>query len=156
MSVAKQDAQTLVDEFMPFAQKMLTEYQEFLPFGGHMKLGGEIVHEGATTGEEHSESQDLIDILRSAHRKQAEENSIVAACVVYDIRIVPPNQTEKQDAIAFEIDHWENYSGVVVFPYQLTDDGAPVTEAPFAVRGKSAIFPETPKNDAVGSSRNGD
>ena len=141
MTTAKQDAQALVDEFMPFARQMLAEYREFLPYGGHMKLDGEIVHEGATTGQERSPSQDLIDVLRAAHRKQAEERSIMAACVVYDMRIVPPNRTEKQDAIAFEIDHRGGYSAVVIFPYQFADDGSPVTEAPFAMHGEEAIFP---------------
>lgn len=105
MPTAKEDAQTLVDEFMPFAKQMLVEYQEFLPFGGRMAIDGEIVHVGATTGEERSESQPLIDILREAHRGQARVGLIRASCTVYDIRTVPPNRTEKQDAIAFEIDH---------------------------------------------------
>ena len=147
MTTAKQGAQTLIDEFMPFAKMMLTDYQEFLPFGGHMKLDGEIVHEGATTGEEQSASQDLIDILRSAHRQQAEEQSIVAACIVYDMRIIPPNRTEKQDAIAFEVDHRDGYSGVIVYPYRFAEDNTPITEAPFAIRGESGIFPPSTNNN---------
>ena len=144
MTTPKQDAQTLVDEFMPFARQMLTVYREFHPFGGHMKIDGEIVHEGATTGAEISPSQDLIDILRDAHRTQASEETIRAACIVYDIRTVPPGQTDKQDAIAFEIDHRDDYSAVIIFPYEFAEDGNPATAAPFAVTGQSAIFKPIP------------
>ena len=41
MTAAKQNAQTLVDDFMPLGRRMLTEYQEFIPFGGHIKFDGE-------------------------------------------------------------------------------------------------------------------
>jgi len=138
---AKEDAQSLVDELMPFAKQMLGQYREFLPYGGHMTLDGEIVHEGATTGEERSESKALIDILRNTHRDQAHENSIRAACIVYDMSIIPPNKTVKHDAITFELDHCDDYSGVAVFPYTITDAGDVVTESPFGMRGQQAIFP---------------
>lgn len=141
MPTAKEDTQTLVDEFMPFARKMLDKYREFLPFGGRIATDGKIIHEGATTGMERSPSQDLIDILRDEHRKQAIEQSIRASCIVYDISIVPPGCTEKQDAIAFEIDHRDSYSRVIVYPYTISDAGEIMTEAAFAVRGQNNIFP---------------
>ncbi|MGJ8697572.1 MAG: hypothetical protein ACSHYF_14740 [Verrucomicrobiaceae bacterium] len=144
---AKQDAQKLVDEFMPFAKQMLGKHQEFLPYGGRMAIGGEIVHVGATTGEEISESHPLIHILREAHREQAQAGVIRASCTVYDIRTVPPNRTEKQDAIAFEVDHRDDYSRVVIFPYAISDSGEIVTEAPFAVGGEAAIFSSEANNE---------
>lgn len=144
---AKDDAQSLVDELLPFAKRMLGEYREFLPYGGHMRVDGEIVHEGATTGEERSKSQPLIDILRDAHREQARMGSIRAACIVYDMRIVPPKRTEKQDAIAFELDHRDDYSGVAVYPYTIDDSGAVCIETPFGFRGQGDIFPSYAINE---------
>lgn len=141
MRSAKEDTQTLVDELMPFAMRMLGEYGEFLPYGGHLKINGEIIHEGATTGEERSKSQELIDILRDAHRQQAKEGTIVAACIVYDILTAPPDRDEKQDAIAFEIDHRDSCSRIVIFPYKITEGGEVIAEAAFAVPGNFSIFP---------------
>ena len=140
MPTAKEDAQSLVDELMPFAKQMLTTHGEFMPYGGHMKLNGEIVHEGATTGEERSRSQPLIDILRSSHSEAARDGRIRAACIVYDILIAPPEQSQKVDAIAFEIDHREEYSAVLFYPYALSGDEVVFVQAAFGGRGQNAIF----------------
>lgn len=140
MPTAKEDAQALVDEFMPFAGQMLTKHREFFPFGGRMSVDGEITHEIASDGTEQPPSQTLIDLLRQAHRQQAAEREIRAACIVYDIRTIPPGKSEKQDAIAFELDHRDDYSVVVVFPYSFAGDGELQIEAPFASAGDGSIF----------------
>jgi hypothetical protein len=140
MPTAKEDAQALVDEFMPFAEQMLTKHQEFFPFGGRMSLDGEITHEGASDGSEQPPSQTLIDLLRKTHKQQAVQNEIRAACIVYDIRTIPPGMTEKQDAIAFEVDHRDDYSVLIVFPYSVAGTGELQIEAPFASAGDGAIF----------------
>ena len=69
----KGDGEKLLDSLLPFAEKMLKEHREFFPFGGHMTLDGEITHEGAYNGSEHPPSQELIDLLRAAHRRDAQE-----------------------------------------------------------------------------------
>ena len=140
MPTAKEDAQTFVDELMPFAKQMLATHGEFMPYGGRMKLDGEIVHEGAITGEECSKSQPLIDILRSSHSQAAREEKIRAACIVYDILIMPPGKSQKVDAIAFEIDHREEYSAVLFYPYALNEGEVVFIDAAFGGRGESAIF----------------
>ncbi|MEM1085370.1 MAG: hypothetical protein AAGI48_14755 [Verrucomicrobiota bacterium] len=137
---AKEDAQALVDEFMPFAEEMLAKHREFFPFGGRMSVEGEITHEGASDGIEQPPSQTLIDLLRQAHKQQAAEKEIRAACIVYDIRTIPPGKSEKQDAIAFELDHRDEYSVVVVFPYSFAGDGELQIEAPFASKGDGTVF----------------
>jgi hypothetical protein len=63
----KADVEALMNDLLPFAEKMLREHKEFLPFGGHMKLDGTIVWEGAHDGREHPPSQDLIDLLLETH-----------------------------------------------------------------------------------------
>jgi hypothetical protein len=58
---------------------------------------------------------------------------------VYDVHIVPPGKSEKQDAIVFEIDHVDSYSVRPVFPYILHGDSAEIEEA-LTVAGKHLIF----------------
>jgi hypothetical protein len=106
----KTEAEKLMNDLLPFTEKMLGEHREFLPLGGHMKPDGTIVREGVHDGREQPPSQDLIDLLRETHRKQAQSKSIRACATVYDIRTVPPNRTEKQDAIAVDLDHESGYS----------------------------------------------
>jgi hypothetical protein len=140
MDKAKADCEALLAEFRPFAEKMLREHGEFLPFGGRMKPDGVIVWEGASNGEEHPRSMDLIEILKSAHRKLALRDEIRAAAIVYDVRIVPPECITKQDAIAVELDHRLGYSSVVFYPYTLSDDFRLALEPPFARRGENETF----------------
>jgi hypothetical protein len=141
---AKSDAQALVDEFIMFAEKQLMAHSEFYPYGGHMRADGEIVWEGASDGTEQPRSQSLIEILRESHRQRALKGEIRASCIVYDIRTLPPGREQKQDAIAIEIDHRDDYSVVVVFPYTLSADGALSVEEPFAVSRHNTTFATAP------------
>ena len=141
---AKKDAQALVDEFIVFAEKRLSEHGEFYPFGGRMNVDGEIVWEGASDGTEHPRSQPLIEILRESHRQKAIKGEIRASCIVYDIRTLPPGKEQKQDAIAIEIDHRDDYAVVVVFPYTLSADGVLSVEEPFAVSRDNTTFAPDP------------
>jgi len=130
----------LVDEFMPFAIKMLTEYREFLPYGGHMKNSGEIVHAGASNGEEHPKSIDLINILRDANIKLASKREIKASCVVYDTSIKSISEIEQDDAIVFELDHIDGYSTIVSFPYSFNSDEIPERGEAWMNHGSNTIF----------------
>jgi hypothetical protein len=153
MDQAKSDCEALLVEFRPFAEKMLRECGEFLPFGGRMKSDGTVVWEGASNGEEHPRSMDLIEILRLAHKKLALRDEIRAAAVVYDVRIVPPKCITKQDAIAVELDHRLGYSSVVYYPYTLSSDLELVLEPPFAQRGEGEIFAGCSRNTSFERTR---
>ena len=139
MSDAKSDVEALMNSALPFAEKMLTEHGEFFPFGEAMKPNGEIVSIGAQGKSDQPPSQDLIDILKRAFREAAETGEYKATAIVYDILTIPPGETDKTDAIAVALDHVDNYSVIVIFPYTL--NGTSVTlSAPFAQRGDGDIF----------------
>jgi hypothetical protein len=138
---AKADGEKLIDSLLPFAEKMLQEHREFFPFGGRMSLDGTITHDGAYNGTEQPPSQDLMDLLRQAHQRDATAQILRACATIYDIRTVPPGRTEKQDAIAAAIDHVSGYSAVVIFPYSFDAARKLEVESPFAVEGAHDIFP---------------
>ena len=137
----KSDVQELVSCLLPFAENMLREHKEFLPFGAHTKLDGTIVWEGASDGREQPPSQALLDILHGAHKRMALAQEIVACATIYDVRATPPGRSEKQDAIAAALDHVRGYSGVVMFPYYFDSQDELCVESPFAMVGDAAIFP---------------
>ena len=136
----EEDLHRLVDDLLPFAEKMLREHREFLPFGGHMKPGGEIVWEGAYDGEELPSSQDLIDLLHESHRKLAGEHLIKACAVLYDIRTVPLGKTKKQDAICAAADSRDGRSVQFVFPYRISLFGKLSVEPGYMVPTGVGIF----------------
>ena len=140
MNTAKADAEALLNELMPFAEQMLTQYREFFPFGARMAHNGKIDHVSASDGTEHPPSQPLIDLLTKAHRIEAKEKKLRACAIVYDIRTIPPGKSEKQDAIAAAIDHVSGYSVVVIFPYSFDTEQKLQIEAPFATEGSYNIF----------------
>ena len=136
----KADVEALMKDLLLFAEKMLREHKEFLPFGGHMKPDGTIVWQSAPEGREHPPSQDLIDLLLTTHQKQAGAREIKACATLYDARLIPPNRTEKRDAIAVALDHRSGYSVVVIFPYYFNAGGQLCIEQPFANKGQDMVF----------------
>lgn len=137
---AKDDCDQLLDVALPFAEKMLRDHGEFLPFGAQMLLDGEIVSVGADDGEDHSRSQSLIDILQAAFKDGAADGELLATALAYDVRVAPPGAREKTDAIALNLDHRDNYSVTVFFPYTI-NDGEPEIGDAFASSGNYSIFP---------------
>jgi hypothetical protein len=55
--MSTEEVEDLMNELIPFAQNMLTEYGEFFPFGGVVTSKGEIVHISAYDGNEQPPSQ---------------------------------------------------------------------------------------------------
>ena len=137
---AKADAEKLLDSLLPFAEQMLQQHHEFFPFGAHMAPEGKITLDGASDGTEHPPSQELIELLRQAHQRDAKAQKLRACATIYDIRTIPPGRTEKQDAIAAAIDHVSGYSSVVIFPYSFDAAQKLRVEPPFAVEGAHDIF----------------
>ena len=133
------EAEELMDEVLPFAQQMLERHSEFIPYGGAMKPNGEIVSVAGYDGDEYPASQDIINLLKGAFRAAGKSGEYKATAIVFGVRVVPPGSEETTDAIAVELDHKENYSVVVLFPYQLIN-GAVEFGQVFAGAGENGIF----------------
>jgi len=136
----KEESEALLRELLPFAKTMLHDYGEFHPFGGMLKHDGEIVHIGATTGEDMSPADSLVEIMVDNFRRAAREKAIKAAAIVLNVTVIVPSTSVKSDAIEVRIDHRDGYSANVFFPYRSTDDQGILYEAAFASRGNSLIF----------------
>jgi hypothetical protein len=136
---AKTQAETLMNAALPFAERMLGDHGEFYPYAMAMKPDGEITAVAGYDGREHPPSQEIIDFLTEALRKDAASRLIVAAAIVWDARVRPSSTAPQTDAIAVALDHRDNYSVIVYFPYTLSGKKLSVGE-PFAEAGHGAIF----------------
>jgi len=139
VSNAKQDVERLMNSALPFAEKMLNEHGEFFPFGEALRPSGEIISVGADSGEERPPSQELIDIIKSGFRAAATKEEYIATAILYDSLTIPPGSEEKTDAVAVALDHRDDYSVIVFFPYALVN-GRVEFQPPFAVKGADDIF----------------
>jgi hypothetical protein len=114
------ESELLLSALVPFAEQMLETYGEFFPFGGAMTADGEIVFV-AVEDDTSVSSQELIDLVRSGFREGAESGEYRATALVFDVVVRHPTSGERSDAIAISLDHSENYSVIVYFPYKLED-----------------------------------
>ena len=135
----KTDCETLMNSVLPFAEQMLRSHGEFLPFGGAMRPDGELVSVAGYDGDEHPRSSDVIRLIKDGFVEAARQGQFKATALVYDLRIKLPSTDHKSDAIAVSLNHRDDYSIVVIFPYKI-DNGKLVVEAALAQKGEADIF----------------
>jgi hypothetical protein len=139
MDNPKADCEKLMGSVIPFAEQMLREYGEFLPFGGAMRASGELVSVSGYDGNEHPPSNDLIRLIKEGFIIAAKEGQFRATALVYDVRITLPSTGDKSDAIAVSLNHHDGYSVIVMFPYKIIDGVLELSPA-FAQKGEADIF----------------
>jgi hypothetical protein len=135
----KRELEQLLSSVMPFAQQMLTNYGEFIPYGWAMNSDGKIAAVGGYTGDEHPKSKEIIEFLQGAFHRQAQDGTIRACALVYDIRTIPPGQAQKTDALAVNLDHRGGMSIVVIYPYSIENKKVTLGKS-WAVKGEGKIF----------------
>ena len=140
MTDPKSECEKVMNSVLPFAEEMLTKHREFLPFGGTMSADGEIAQMAGWANDEYPPSAEVIDVLERGFRAGAQAGDYKATALVYDILTTPPGKEDKQDAIAIALDHRDNYSVIVIFPYSFTADDQLEIETPIAIQGKNKIF----------------
>lgn len=140
MATPKEDCERLLDATLTFAEKMLSKYGEFFPFGATMSVDGKVALVAGATDDERPASAEVISLLEGGFRADALAGKLKATALAFDVRVVPPRETEKTDAIAVKLDHRDDYSVVVCFPYVRTSSGELHVSTPFASAGANAIF----------------
>jgi hypothetical protein len=137
----KKDCEKLMNEVLPLAQKMLEKFGEFYPYGGYMKPNGEITHVGMQDEDtDHPKSKDLLYLMQDSFLSIAGTGGCIATAIVFDVRVDLPHTQVKSDAIQVRLEHADNYSAEVFFPYQINADGRVVYGPAFAQEGSHRIF----------------
>ncbi len=140
MASAKADCEDLMNELIPFAEKMLVKHGEFYPYAGAMRPSGEIVWVAGYDGRERPPSMDIIRQIKGEFVNSARQGQYKATAIVYDVRVVLPETGQKSDAVAVSLNHRDGYSVIVMVPYEM-EDGKPVFGSLFVQRGEADIFP---------------
>lgn len=143
MGKAKAECEEVMNVVLPLAEQLLAKHGEFFPFGGIMKGNGEIAHVAGYDGREQPPSADVIKLLKDGFRSGAHSGEYKATALVYDVRVILPSSGQKSDAVAVALDHRDQYSVVVLFPYQI-QNGAVIFGEPFAEKGEADVFDSAP------------
>ena len=136
---AKQDAEKLMNQYIGFAEEMLTKHGEFFPYGAAMKPSGEIVSVAVHDEVERPSSDTIITSLQNAFVSSAKSGEYKATALFFDARVEVPGSEAVSDAVVVALDHRDNYSVVVFFPYEVSDGRVLFGEL-FAQQGEDGIF----------------
>ncbi|MSU74538.1 hypothetical protein EXS57_02030 [Candidatus Kaiserbacteria bacterium] len=129
----------LINALLPFAQQLLNKQDGFYPFGASIASDGKVVMAATYDGNEHPESQGVIDQLTRAFNRQALAKEIVAAAVCADIRVIPPDKETKTDAISIGLELQSGESGDFLFPYR-KEVKSVIYDEPFVLPRKPKYF----------------
>jgi len=150
---AKQELDALLSSMMPFAQMMLDKAGTFYPYGGIINTSGKPEAHGAYNGEEHPKPQELIDILMAGFRQGTKEKKFRAVGMCVDVRTIPPNSTEKTDAIAAMMEHESGIAVTVFLPYKREASGKYVYGQMFARNNEPKIFTSAKSDSSDGEKK---
>ena len=105
MNSVREEMDIILDEGLQAALPLLEKNGEFFPFALAMSLAGDIRIVAGYTGDEHPESNDVIDVLRQGLRKDARKGKIKTSAIVSDVRVRAEVPGDMTDAIRVQIEH---------------------------------------------------
>lgn len=112
----------LFDHALSSAMALLEKNGEFFPLGASIGSDGQVGLLASYDGDDHPESQTVIDGLTSALRQQASEGAILASAIAFDARVRSPETGEAVDAVITRI-RAKDYARDIAVPYQLHTKG---------------------------------
>lgn len=113
----RHDLDTLLDFLLTFAQQTLGRYGEFYPFGAVLTTEGEVVGQaGQLVENDRPPSQVVIDLITNGMKAQADDGSIRASGLCYDVKWRMPDD-EITDAIFVALEHRSGRTVAVAQPY---------------------------------------
>ena len=123
---------------LPVAERLLGEQRELRPFGSTLSLDERIVQVGGESREGEFDAAALVSEFRTSFRDGALRGELKATALVYTGRTEGPGP--RASVVCVALDHLENYSVVVSFPYHFSEAGELTIDEPFATEGAHHVF----------------
>jgi hypothetical protein len=141
MTSCRDECEALISSVLPVAERMLLEHRALQPFGSTLSADGEIRQVGSWVEGKASLNPELIGEFEAGFRDGAARGELKATALLQSTQAVPPGKVEPEDAVSIRLDHRDDYSVVVTFPYRFSVTGELVIDEPFASEGEHGIFP---------------
>lgn len=148
MTSCKDECEALMSAVLPAAEQMLIEHHALQPFASTLSADGQITQIGGWVAESSPLNPALIAEFEASLHDGAARGELKATALVQPVLSVPPGKAEQQAGVSIRLDHRDDYSIVVTFPYRFSSSGELSIEEPFASEGEHAIFQkmsQTPK-----------
>ncbi|MBH0190414.1 MAG: hypothetical protein HP492_01320 [Nitrospira sp.] len=136
---AGSETEAIMAAMIPMGKQMLEKQGKFAPYGGAMTMDGKVVTVAGYSGTEPPPSQEIIDALNVAFRTGALAGTYKATGLFSDVEVSPPGGKDKTRAIMSSLDHQDNYSVVIYFPYKIFAGKVHLYEV-FALPGENKVF----------------
>jgi hypothetical protein len=137
MSSCKDDCEALMSAVLPVAEQMLTEHRTLQPFGSTMSSSGQITQVGGFSSAATASSEELVAQFAASFRDGAARGELRATALLHVVPAVAPSTGA---AVAVRLDHRDDYSIIVTFPYHFSEAGELVIEEPYGGIGERVIF----------------
>jgi len=133
MASCKDDCEALMSAVLPVAEQVLTEQRRLSPFGSTLSSADQIVQVGSAARDDGVDSAQVFADFEASFRDGAQRGELKATALV-------SLREGSESAVLVHLDHRENYSIVVTFPYHFTVAGELSIGDPFAAEGEHEIF----------------
>jgi hypothetical protein len=140
MANCKDECEALMSALLPVAEQVLSEHRALRPFGCTLSAADQIVQVGGWSAASSSDDAALIAHFRDSFRDGAARGELKATALSYSAKSALPGQGAARDAVFVHLNHRDNYSLVVTFPYHFGASGELVIEEPFANDGEYDVF----------------
>jgi len=124
---AKIQVEGLMNELLPFAEKMITEHGGFHPFGGYLKPSAEVVHVGVQPDGEYTSATGRVEMLIDSFKQLAAQEKAIAFAIATDVTL-PNEDGSKGDAIRLFLEHRTGYCAEVFFRYERRGGAVEITD----------------------------
>ncbi len=135
----QRQVERLMNAGLPFAEKMLSEHGEFMPFGAVMLPEGKIQTVGADDGGVASSAEELYEALVRGLKQGAVDGSYRATATFVNVRMRNPADGETIEALHVALEHESGYCVDVFYPLIRDGETAGLGES-FAGRRVGTFF----------------
>jgi hypothetical protein len=114
------DLEQLKGMLLRVAQKMVSKEGAFYPFGVSISTDGQFTSEDGYRVNEHQSPATLNNEITQKFRQLAASGQLRAAgiCLIVDMSVIPPGQTERTKAIYLALEHQSGQSEYVSVPFK--------------------------------------
>jgi hypothetical protein len=141
MPVSRDDLNRLLNALIPYAQQMLNQQAQFLPFAGAIGATGEVEMIGGYPGDHFSTSQDVRDLLLERLRQGARDGKFRAAALCCDMRMRRAEGEEPSEAISVSLEHADGTVVTIYMPYVRQPNGYVEYGEMYSAAAAARIFP---------------